>query len=105
MTGRASKIKGSAYEREVVSLLDCAGFDNAHKVPLSGAVKTANGRYVADVLFTHQDKEYRGECKRRKDGFKFLYDCLEEADVLFARADHKGTLVTMSYETFMEMTK
>lgn len=97
-----SKRKGSGYEREIVSALQEAGLE-AHKVPLSGAVKTAQGRYVADVLATIQGKDRRIECKRRKHALAFLVNNLEEADFLFIRPDRGTTTVSMSLETFLEI--
>jgi Holliday junction resolvase len=42
MTGRASKAKGSAAEREVVEILNAAGYD-VHRTPHSGALTWLKG--------------------------------------------------------------
>lgn len=101
MTGSAKR-KGDSGEREIVSLFDLQGYE-AHRVPLSGSVKTAEGRYAGDVRFTLSGKEWSGEVKRRAGGFKQDYAWLEEGDVLFKRADRRGWLVTLRLTSLFEM--
>ena len=101
MTGSAKR-KGDSGEREIVSLFDLAGFP-AHRIPLSGAVKTAGGRYAGDVKITLEGVEHTGEVKRRADGFREDYKWLEESDMLFKRADRKEWLVTLPLKTLLKL--
>lgn len=91
----ASKRKGSGYELEVVRAHQALGIE-AIKTPLSGAL---GGRYSGDV----QIAGLIGECKRRRKSYSSLYNALEQgtgSDVMFARDDHKETLVIMPWETW-----
>lgn len=91
----ASKRKGSGYELEVVRAHQALGIE-AIKTPLSGAL---GGRYSGDV----QIAGLIGECKRRRKSYSSLYNALQQgtgSDVMFARDDHKETLVIMPWETW-----
>ena len=80
--GRSERRKGVEAEREFAKLI------GGERVPLSGA---AGGRYAGDVF----GLGLKWECKRRKDGFKQLYDWLDGADALAVRADRRPWLVVM----------
>ena len=97
MSGRGSKVKGSAFEREVVNYHRELGVP-AERVPLSGALK---GDYASDVLIG-EAKALRAECKRRARAYKDLYDALaqDDSDMLFIRADRKPTLVVLPLDTY-----
>src|SRR5690606_21580242 len=88
--GRSERRKGVEAEREFARLI------GGERVPLSGA---AGGSYTGDVI----GLGLRWECKRRKDGFKQLYDWLEGKDALAVRADRKPWLVVMRLETLLEI--
>ena len=90
--GRSERRKGVEAEREFAKLI------GGERVPLSGA---AGGRYAGDVIGLGM----RWECKRRKDGFKQLYDWLEGKDALAVRADRKPWLVVMPLETLLKITE
>lgn len=90
--GRSERRKGVEAEREFARLI------GGERVPLSGA---AGGRYAGDVI----GLGLRWECKRRRDGFKQLYDWLDGADALAVRADRKPWLVVMPLETLMEIVE
>lgn len=94
--GKASRNKGKRGEREVVKLLKEAGFEARRTAPLQAHDGDNSG---ADVLL---DDKYKIEVKRRKNGFKSLYDYIENVDFAFMRADRKKHIVAMSIETFLE---
>jgi len=90
--GRSERRKGVEAEREFAKLI------GGERVPLSGA---AGGSYTGDVI----GLGLRWECKRRRDGFKQLYDWLDGADALAVRADRKPWLVVMPLETLLEIVE
>lgn len=93
MSGRKSKQKGNRREREFARLID------GIRVPLSGA----QTGFENDV----QGLGLRWEVKARKDGFKTLYQWLEDErekpDALALKADRKPWLVVMELERFLEL--
>lgn len=95
--GMKSRRKGARYENEVIHDLNVLGID-AERVPLSGAAK---GSYASDIRFGPA-LGWTGECKRFADGLTKLYHAMDQdgADVVFARADRRETVVCMSLETF-----
>ncbi len=98
--GRASRDKGARFEREIVHWFLDQNIP-AERVPLSGAAK---GSYAADVRFGPV-LGWSGECKRFATGLGKLYDAIaqDDADVVFARADRKETLVCMTLDTFQAL--
>lgn len=94
--GKMQRDKGSRYEREIVNTLKDRSIP-AKRVPLSGADQNFKG----DVLVG--DQELKGECKRRKGGFKFIYDNIADNDLLFIRTDHSESLVVMTLDKFIEL--
>ena len=103
MGGRSSKVKGSAFEREIVALLKSMGC-NAQRIPLSGALK---GDYSGDIRFG-KALGLIGECKRRKRAWKDLYDAIaqdDESDVVFIRSDNEKPLAVMPMETLETFLK
>lgn len=98
MSGRASKVKGSGFEREIVLILREAGVE-ADRVPLSGAVMAFPG----DVKLNLRGERVTAECKRRKSGFKTHYRWLGNNKVLFLRDDHCEALVLMRAKDFAKL--
>lgn len=94
MSGRKSKRKGYAGEREIVSLIP-----GAKRVPLSGSM---GGEYGNDVILPNG---WRAEVKRRKSGMKQAYDWLEQSnpDVVLYRADRKTWIAIMTMDKLMEL--
>lgn len=76
-----------------MKLLKQAGFDARRTAPMQ-ADREAND---ADVLL---DGMFKVEVKRRSDGFKQLYQWLEDADFAFLRADRKNLLLRCLYRHF-----
>ncbi len=98
--GKASRDKGARFEREIVHWFLDQNIP-AERVPLSGAAK---GSYAADIRFGPV-LGWTGECKRFSTGLGKLYDAIaqDDADVVFARADRKETLVCMTLDTFQAL--
>lgn len=94
MSGRKSKRKGYAGEREIVSLIP-----GAKRVPLSGSM---GGEYGNDIVLPNG---WRAEVKRRKSGMKQAYDWLEQSnpDVVLYRADRKTWIAIMTMDKLMEL--
>ena len=103
-----SRQKGADFEREITNELKELGLD-AQKVPLSGAVSNFEG----DIwIKPSHDSEYRKnfplpqlvlEAKRRKRGFKTIYDALEQGngnDIVVARDDRKEAFYVLPKKTF-----
>ena len=93
--GKSQRDKGQRGEREFAKLI------GGHRVPLSGAQEG----YSNDVIGLGLE----WEVKRRKSGFKQLYEWVEDAreqpDAVALRTDGKQWLVCMTLEKFMELMK
>jgi len=96
---RSQRRKGYIGEHEVERLFREKGFD-ARRVPLSGASVFQKGDVV---VFEKGRPKWVIEVKRRKNGFRELYKWLQEADIVFHRADRLPWLVTMDVRTFWEL--
>lgn len=96
MSGRASRDKGARTERAVVALFQEHGLA-AERIPLSGA---AGGSFRGDVTCPILGDDERFEVKCRADGFKQLYDWLDEHYGLVVKADRKPSLVVLRLEDF-----
>ena len=83
-----SKEKGSKFERKVVKMLKANGYI-ARKVPLSGASEG----YKADVHIDYLGTTRTVECKKRKSGFKQIYDWLADNHALVIEQDRKEPLI------------
>lgn len=90
MSGRRSKRKGSAAEREFAKLI------GGKRVPLSGAM---GGEYSGDVI----GLGIKWECKRRKESFKQLDKWLEGVDAVAFRADRDEWKVWMPLKTLLSL--
>lgn len=96
--GKASKIKGSRVERELVNRHKAAGLA-AERVPLSGAHPSHPG----DVLVTVAGRTLQGESKARKggEGFKTLETWLGENDMLFLKRNRQLPLVVLPWDVWL----
>lgn len=93
--GKSQRDKGARGEREFAKLT------GGKRVPLSGAMEGYSNDVIAyDLQF---------EVKRRKGGFKTLYDWIEDErekpDGLAIRTDGKQWLVCMTLERFDALMK
>jgi hypothetical protein len=98
--GKRQKRKGYMGEHEVEKLLKGYGI-NAKRVPLSGSSSFQKG----DILIFDGEKKLVAEVKRRKGGFKSIFDWLNGSDVLFFRSDRSPWIVVMKLETFVDIVK
>lgn len=93
--GKSQRDKGARAEREFAKLTD------GKRVPLSGAVEG----YSNDVIAYGME----WEVKRRKSGFKQLYDWIEDTrenpDAVAIRTDNKQWLVCMTLDKFKELVE
>ena len=95
--GNRNKARGYELERETVQHWQKLGLE-CNRVFASGAFKHQLGdEYAGDLLLAG----YTVECKRKKSGFKFLYDSLaqDEADMLVVREDRNERLYVMREKT------
>lgn len=94
--GKSQRDKGARGEREFARLT------GGKRVPLSGAVDG----YGNDVELPNG---MLAEVKRRKGGFKQLYDWVlderEKPDIVALRTDGMPWLVTMKLDTFLQLMK
>jgi Holliday junction resolvase len=97
--GRASRQKGDRTERNLVAILQAAGFA-AERVPLSGA---AHGRFGGDVSVPLLGADRRVEVKIRASGFRELYRWLNGADLLVVRSDRHEPLVVIPLRLAIEI--
>jgi hypothetical protein len=97
--GRASRQKGNRVEREIVRLLQGAGFA-AERVPLSGS---AGGSYAGDVTVPLLRRDLVCEVKARRHGFQQLHAWLDGRDLLIVRADRCQPLVVIPLSLAIEI--
>lgn len=95
--GKSQKDKGARGELEFAKLTE------GERIPLSGAM---GGNYSNDVRLPNG---WKAEVKRRKSGFKMLYDWIEDTrenpDCVAIRVDRKQWIVSMTLDKFMELMK
>jgi Holliday junction resolvase len=95
MGGKASRDKGQRAEREFAKLI------GGIRVPLSGAQEG----YANDVIGLGLE----WEVKRRKSGFKQLYEWLndtrENPDAVALRTDNNDWVVCMKLDKFLKLIK
>jgi len=95
--GNRNKARGYELERETVVHWQKLGLE-CSRVFGSGAFKHQLGEeYAGDLLLAG----FTVECKRKKRGYKFLYDSLaqDDADMLVIREDRNERLYVMREET------
>lgn len=83
-----------------------AKFERAIRDVLGSCVRSfMSGAYTGDVdlRWTFNNRIWNCSCKIKKEGFKFDYDELEKADILFKRADRQPALVVMTLAKFREI--
>ena len=100
MNGR-NKQRGAELEREVVAAASAAGIA-AERVFASGAYKNQLGDdFAGDVRISG----YRVECKRRKTGFKVIYDAFlqDNSDIVVVRADRADRLYVLREPLFLKL--
>ena len=96
-----NKQRGAELEREVVAATRAAGIA-AERVFASGAYKNQLGEdFAGDVRLAG----YRVECKRRKSGFKLIYDAFDQdnSDIVVVRADRADRLYVLREPLFLKL--
>jgi Holliday junction resolvase len=99
MSGKKSRRKGKRVEYAILNHLKKAGI-KARRIPLSGATWLKG-----DVIIELDDEQLTAEIKSRKSAFKFLYENLKSADVLFVKADRKEPLAVLSISLFIKLCR
>lgn len=100
-----NKQRGDELEREVVNTLREKNID-CERTLERGARSDGSATWDIDVY--HKGRDYApliGECKRKKSGFKFIYDSLGENDFLTIRADRQDRLYIMTEDNFIKLIK
>lgn len=95
--GNRNKARGYELEAETVKHWQSRGVE-AKRVFGSGAYKGQLGdEYAGDLMVAG----FTVECKRKKSGFKFLYDALaqDDADFVVCRQDRSPRIYVMREET------
>ena len=95
----SSRNKKRGYELEAETVKHWQGLGvECKRVFGSGAYKQQLGdEHAGDLMLSG----FTVECKRKKSGFKFLYDSLaqDDADMLVVRQDRAARLYIMNEET------
>lgn len=103
----SSRVKGDAFEREVVAALKAEGID-AQRVPLSGAAK---GRFGGDIQAEVCGIWEKLECKIRQRAWLDLYGWIADNFCLVIRRNAEPgkpvpeTLVVMRLSDFIRLSK
>jgi hypothetical protein len=92
--GKSQRRKGYRGENQLVNYFKQYNL-TVKRIPLSGATEYKKG----DI----EVEGYTGEVKLRKNGFKELYKWLENADILFLKADRKEYLAVMPVGLFKDL--
>ena len=96
-----NKARGRELENEVKQAFADAGIPS-RRVFGSGAFKNQLGAaFAGDVRLG----PYTVECKRKKSGFKFLYDAMaqDDADIVAIRQDRSPRLYCLREETLIDL--
>ena len=101
--GNRNKARGYELEAETRKFWQEHGF-NCTRSFGSGAYKNALGQEHAGDLHL---EDFTIECKRKKSGFKFLYDSLaqDDADMLVVRQDRSPRLYLLTEETVLKLMR
>ena len=95
-----NKQRGYELERETVLFWEDAGAE-VRRVFGSGAFKAAGEDLEGDIKLG----PYTVEAKRKKTGYKFLYDALDQdgADLLVVRQDRSRRLYLLEENTLLDL--
>lgn len=100
MSGRMSRNKGAAFERECVNLAKTYAL-HAQRVPLSGATSYAKGD--VEITPSFADAPWVFECKRRKALPGWMLEALGANAGLILRADHHEAVAVVPLKTLLEL--
>ena len=90
-----SKIKGSNFERKIVKILRDKNYD-VRRVPCSGSVSG----FKSDIHWDFLGETRKIECKKRKSGFKQIYQWLENNYMLIIEQDRHEPIVILRLGDF-----
>ena len=99
MAGKKSLRKGQNEERSIVNLLRSHGFECKRTLE-SGARSDGSVTWDIDLVL---HRNFKGECKVRKNGFKSIYDWMSENDFVTIRADRSERLYVFPEEVVLEL--
>ena len=86
-----SRDKGNRFERQVVNLLQGHGIE-AKRIPLSGQTWLKGDLIIGGEI---------AELKVRKNGFKRLYQWLQDARYLILKSDREEALLVMRLQDWI----
>lgn len=95
--GKMQRDKGARFERECVNKFEFHDI-KAKRVPLSGA-----SWLKGDIIANLNNEDYVFELKKRGNGFKQIYEWIDEPDALIICADRKKPLVIMEFDNFCDL--
>lgn len=95
--GKMQRDKGARFEREIVNKFEFHDI-KAKRVPLSGA-----SWLKGDIIANLNNEDYVFELKKRGNGFKQIYEWIDEPDALIICADRKKPLVIMEFDNFCDL--
>lgn len=98
-----NKNRGDELEREIVNLMRKHGF-RCERTLERGARSDGSATWDID-LYVDGDTAMIGECKRKKSGFKFLYESLGDNDFLAVRQDRSDRLYVLPERVFLDLIK
>jgi hypothetical protein len=93
MSGLRSRRKGARVELAIAKLIGARKVSRAYQA----------GHDLE--LLLGEDRMLRIECKARADGFRQLYDWLNQRDVLIVKADRQEPLVVLRLGLAAEIAK
>ena len=98
----SNKQRGYQLEAETRAFWQDAGFE-CRRVFASGAYKQLGDEFKGDLVL----QGLRVECKRKKSGWKQLYQALDQdqADLLVVREDRARRLYIMEESTVLKLLK
>jgi hypothetical protein len=93
MSGHHSRRKGAHVELAIAKLIGARKVSSAYQAGHDLELPLGDGRML------------RIECKARADGFRQLYDSLNQRDVLIVKADRQEPLVVLRMSLAAEIAK
>lgn len=99
-----NKLRGDNLEREVVNLMRENGL-RCERTLEKGARSDGSQTWDIDLYPDPQGAAMIGECKRKKSGFKFIYDSLGNNDFLVVKQDRCERVYILPEEVFLRLVK
>jgi Holliday junction resolvase len=96
-----SKQKGNRFEREVVNTAKSYGIESKRAYASNG-LSLGYGEEV-DVLLTSKGKDWRVQCKVRKNIAKWIKPNTKEVDLQVVKEDRGKAYAVIPYDDFLEL--